>query len=129
MSNEQQRKSTQKRRKAGAKKNKQRNKIILIVVELIVLAILAVVLYGISKLDKIERAEVPMEEIEVNEDIQSETLEAMDKYTTVVVFGLDNRSNGKLSSGNSDVIILVSINNDTQEVKLCSVYRDTTYGA
>lgn len=29
------------------------------------------------------------------------------------------------NSGNSDVIIIVTIDNETQEVKMCSVYRDT----
>lgn len=108
------------------KKNKQRNKIILIVVELIVLVVLAVALYGISKLNKIQRDDtfVP-DEVEVNEDIQSETIEAMNSFETIAVFGLDNRSNGKLSSGNSDVIIVVTIDNETKEVKMCSVYRDT----
>ena len=119
MSNEQQRKST----KSG--KKKQRNKIILIIVELIVLAILAVVLYAVSKLGKIEKTEIKEEEVIVNEDIESETVEVMNQFRTIAVFGLDNRSNGNLGSGNSDVIILVSINNDTQEVKMCSVYRDT----
>lgn len=123
MSSEQQRKRTQTGKRKSSK-NKKRNKIILIVVELIVLAILAVVLYGVSKLGKIERNDVA-EEVEVNEDIESETMEVMEKYRTVAVFGLDNRSNGNLNSGNSDVIIVVSINNETQEVKMCSVYRDT----
>lgn len=118
--------SEQQTKKTGTKKNKQRNKIILIVVELIVLIILAIALYGISKLNKIQRDDtfVP-EEVEVNEDIESETIEAMDNFKTIAVFGLDNRSNGNLSSGNSDVIIIVTINNDTKEVKMCSVYRDT----
>ena len=118
--------SEQQKKKRSTKKGKQRNKIILIVVELIVLVVLAVALYGISKLNKIDRDEtfVPGE-VEVNEDIQSETVEVMDNYETIAVFGLDNRSNGNLSSGNSDVIIIVTINNDTKEVKMCSVYRDT----
>ena len=103
MSNEQQRKST----KSG--KTKRRNKIILIIVELIVLAILAVVLYAVSKLGKIEKTEIKEEEVIVNEDIESETVEVMNQFRTIAVFGLDNRSNGNLSSGNSDVIILVSI--------------------
>lgn len=121
MSNEQQTKKTQ----AGAKKRKQRNKIILIVVELVVLAVLAVALYGISKLEKINRTEVAPEDIEVNEDIQSETVEVMNNFETIAVFGLDNRSNGNLTSGNSDVIIVATIDNETKEVKMCSVYRDT----
>ena len=46
-------------------------------------------------------------------------------YTTIALFGLDDRSNGNLSKGNSDVIMIASINNDTHEVKLVSVYRDS----
>ena len=49
----------------------------------------------------------------------------MQGYTNIAIFGLDNRSNGELSSGNSDVIMIASINNDSKEVKLVSVYRDT----
>ena len=124
MSNEQQRRKTTSGNKSKQKKS-QRNKVILIVVELIVLAILAVVLYAVSKLGKIEKTEIKEEEVIVNEDIESETVEAMEGFRTIAVFGLDNRSNGNLNSGNSDVIILVSINNDTQEVKMASVYRDT----
>lgn len=114
-----------KKTRASSKKRKQKNKIILIVVELIVLAVLAVALYGISKLDKIQKSDFDPGDIEVNEDIQSETVEVMDNFKTIAVFGLDNRSNGKLSSGNSDVLMIVTINNDTKEVKMCSVYRDT----
>lgn len=117
--------SSEQRKRKSTKKN-QKKKIVLIVVELIVLVVLAVALYGISKLNKIDRDEtfVP-DEVEVNEDIQSETVEVMDNFETIAVFGLDNRSNGKLTSGNSDVIIIVTIDNDTKEVKMCSVYRDT----
>ena len=126
MGNEQQSRNANGKQKANSKKRKQRNKIILIVVELIVLAILAVVLYGISKLEKIERPDnQAMEQVEKNEDIEEEVLEVMNQFRTIAVFGLDNRSNGNLDSGNSDVIIVVSIDNETQEVKMCSVFRDT----
>lgn len=109
------------------KKNKKlKTKIVLAVVEFIVLIILAVVLYGISKLNRIERpgTEV-MDKVEVNDDIKQEVLEVTEKFRTIAVFGLDNRSNGNFTSGNSDVIIIVTIDNETQEVKMCSVYRDT----
>lgn len=105
---------------------KQKKKILIIVVELLVLMVLAVVLYGVSKLNRIKRPENEiMDKVEVNDDIEQEVLEVTDNFRTIAVFGLDNRSNGNLSSGNSDVIIIVTINNETQEVKMCSVYRDT----
>ena len=66
-----------------------------------------------------------MDKIEVNEDISQESQKIMKGYQTIAMFGLDNRSNGNLSQGRSDVIMLANINNDTKEVKLVSVYRDT----
>ena len=42
----------------------------------------------------------------------------MKSYTTIALFGLDNRSNGNLSKGRSDVIMIANINNDTKEVKV-----------
>lgn len=105
---------------------KQKKKIFLIIMELLVLIILAITLYGISKLNRIQRPENGiMDQVEVNADIEQEVLAVTDKFLTIAVFGLDNRSNGNLDSGNSDVIIVVSINRDTQEVKMCSIYRDT----
>ena len=108
------------------KMKKRQVKIILVVTELIVLLGLTVVLYGISKLNRIERPDSEiMNEVEVNDDIDEEVLKATETFRTIAVFGLDNRSNGNFSTGNSDVIIIVTIDNETQEVKMCSVYRDT----
>ena len=114
-----------KQQKMAIKKKKRQRKIILLVVELLVLLILAAVLYGVSKLSKIEREDVPLENIEVNEGISEESQEIMKNYKTIALFGLDNRSNGNLSKGRSDVIMIANINNDTKEVKLCSVFRDS----
>ena len=86
---------------------------------------MAVVLYGVTKLGRIQNVEIPEENIEINEGISSEAQEIMNEYTTIALFGLDNRSNGNLSSGRSDVIMVATINNDTKEVKICSVYRDS----
>ena len=107
-------------------KKKQKAKIILVVVELFIMLVLAVILYGVSKLNRIDRpGNNLMNQVEVNEDIEQEVLEVTEGFKTIALFGLDNRSNGNLSSGNSDVIIIATIDNETQEVKMCSVYRDT----
>lgn len=58
-------------------------------------------------------------------DIASEEKNKISGYKTIALFGIDNRSNGEYSIGNSDTIIIANINNDTKEVKLVSVYRDT----
>lgn len=119
------RKPLTKKQKAALAKKRRRNKMILFAVEILVVLILAAVLFVVLKLSKIEKNEVPLENIEINEGISSESQEIMEEYTTIALFGLDNRSNGNLSSGRSDVIMIATINNTTKEVKLCSVYRDT----
>lgn len=63
-------------------------------------------------------------DVEVNE-LKSGVLESMEGYTTFAVFGLDTRDQAILDSTQSDVILLVSVNNDTGEINMASVYRDT----
>ena len=46
-------------------------------------------------------------------------------YTNFVLFGSDSRSGDVTRNANTDTIIIASLNNDTKEVKLVSVYRDT----
>ena len=118
-------KALTKKQKEAIRRKKRQRKIILLIVEILVVLILAIALFLISKLGKIERQEVPLENIEVNEGISEESKEIMKSYTTIALFGLDNRSNGNLSKGRSDVIMIANINNDTKEVKLCSVFRDS----
>lgn len=51
-------------------------------------------------------------------------LDTLDGYTNIALFGLDSRY-GELEQGvRSDTIIIVSINKETKEIKMCSVYRD-----
>lgn len=104
---------------------KRNKKLILLALELIFLLILAAVLFVVIKLSKIEKNELNMENVAVNEDISAESQEIMSNYKTIALFGLDNRSNGNLSKGRSDVIMLATINNNTHDVKLVSVYRDS----
>lgn len=51
---------------------------------------------------------------------------AMADYTNIALFGVDSTTES-LDSGNnrSDINIILSINNDTKECKMVSVYRDT----
>ena len=124
MSNVEEKKPLTKKQKAA--RRRRNRKILLVVIELLVLLILAAVLYMVSKVSKIEQdVTFKPEDIKVNDEISSESMEIMEGYTSIALFGLDNRSNGNLSKGNSDVIIIASINNDTHEVKMLSVYRDS----
>ncbi len=65
-------------------------------------------------------------DIEADED-ESYSVSFSDRYTTIVVFGMDGRGEVESYSqgSNSDVIILVSIDNETGEIRMSSVYRDS----
>ena len=86
-----------------------------------------VVGYGVywanNKMDNINYAsDVDFGKIEVNEGAE----ESSKGYQTIALFGIDARSNTSMGEGNrTDSIIIASINNDTKEVKLASVYRDS----
>ena len=66
-----------------------------------------------------------MNDVSINDDLSDETKEAMAHYKTIALFGLDNRSNGSLSKGNSDVIMLANIDTKQHTINLVSVYRDS----
>lgn len=106
------------------KKKKKKNKIALFVAEVVVLIVLLIGLYVYSRMSRIENTG-EIEEKDVNIELDSETAEVLKGYTNIALFGLDNRQVGKYSGGNSDCIMIASINNDTKKVKLLSVYRDT----
>lgn len=106
------------------KKKKRKNKIVLFIVEIIILAALLVGLYVYSRMNQVDNTG-EIEREEVNVELDSETAEVLKGYTNIALFGLDNREVGKYTSGNSDTIMIASINNDTKKVKLVSVYRDT----
>lgn len=126
MSKEAQKKPLTKKQKEAIRKKKRQRKIVLVIIEILVLLVLAAALFLVLKLSKIEKdTSFSQADIAVNEGLSEESQKIMDSYTTLALFGLDNRSNGNLSKGNSDVIMIANINNNTHEVKLVSVYRDS----
>lgn len=114
--------------KLNRKKQKARKKKKLIAVlaaEAVLLAVLGIGVWGLSKLDKFQDLGVETDDITVNE-MDEETQKLLKGYTNIALFGIDTREMGELGEGNrSDTIMIASINNETKEVKLVSVYRDT----
>lgn len=94
-------------------------------IEVIVLVLMVIgyaTLYVDEKLDTIKVVEIHKENLHINE----ESNEAQKGYTTIALFGIDARDNTNMDAGNrSDTIMIASINNDTKEVRIVSVYRDT----
>lgn len=109
-------------KKKATKKQRQKRKIILVIAAVILALILGVVAFVASKFAKLDSIE--LKNIKINK-LNKETEEVLEGYTSIALFGLDNRSNGNFERGNSDTIIVVSINKKTGEIKMASVYRDT----
>ena len=107
-----------------SKKQRRKRKLILFIVEIIILIIVAGALYVYSKLNLINRKELDQSKVGKNE-VSKETQQTFNGNTTIALFGLDNRDQGVYDTGNSDVIMVMNINNDTREVSLVSVYRYT----
>ncbi len=105
-------------------RRRRRRRLIVFIIELAVLAILIVVFFYYQKLNQITIQDVDNSKITVN-DIEEETLIEFEGYETVAVFGLDNRDLGEYNYGNTDVIMILNIDNDTEEISMVSVYRDT----
>lgn len=122
-------KKTVKKKKTGAaaarRAKKKQKRVILFMVEILVLAVLVAILYTVLKTGNIQKITVNEDNIttELNENVVNN--EALKGYRNIALFGVDSRD-GDLGKGTrSDTIIVASINEDTGDIKLCSVYRDT----
>lgn len=72
-----------------------------------------------------QNAEPSMPVVSTNPNLDEKTQEALSEYWTIAVFGLDSRSGSVAKGNNSDVQILCSINRNTGDIRLVSVFRDT----
>ncbi len=126
---ERQASSTGKKKKvaASAKKNskKKRTKILLFIVEIFVLLLMVVVLYGVLKTEKVGKVEIPEEDIVINPIVEQKEETTMKGYRNIALFGVDSTTGALDKNTRSDSIMIASINLDTGECKLVSVYRDT----
>lgn len=83
------------------------------------------VLFVAAKLGKIEQEEIPREDIVINAEIE-ETLEDLGTgYLNVALFGVDSREGDLADGTRTDCIIIASLNKETKEIRMASVYRDT----
>ena len=74
-----------------------------------------------NKLGKLQKVDINKEEL----GISQETSKSLKDYRNIALFGVDSRNHDLEQGNRSDCIIIASINNNTKEVKLISVYRDT----
>lgn len=116
-------------RKLTAKEREARKKrkIIIFAIEIIVILIMVMVLYLVVSATNNEGPKVTVLEPE-NLEIQSEVMEdeTMQGYMNIALFGVDAQRDSELYKGSrSDSIMIASINLETGDIKLVSVYRDT----
>ena len=114
-----------KKMSAKQRKAKKRKRIVLFAVEIVALVVLLAALVSVLMITKTDKVKINPEDIAVNPEVEENT--EMKGYRNIALFGVDSRT-GKLGKGNrSDTIMIMiaSINQDTGDVKLVSVYRDT----
>lgn len=116
------------KKKKRKKSSKTKRWGIIFAIELILILILIPVVFLYAKLSLVRTAtatEVDKANIVINEDVDVTTQTALKGYRNIACFGVDSRD-GSLESGTrSDSIMIISINQDTKDVKITSVYRDT----
>ncbi|MEG0813702.1 MAG: LCP family protein [Clostridium sp.] len=109
------------------KMQKKRRKILIILTELIILIsvlVFAAYSYLNKNMSMIQRLPWDPQDIK-NIEISQEKQKQMKGYWTIAVFGVDSRNSSVGKGNNSDVNIICNINEDTGEIKLVSVFRDT----
>ncbi len=125
--------SAEKTEEAVSTKKKWKWNIPLLILEFFVLLIAIGVLYVITTTTReIERTNIDTEKIVINDEVvetktekKQEEVKVSKGYRNIALFGVDARD-GDLGKGTrSDTIMIASINMDTHEIKLVSVYRDT----
>ena len=121
--------SVDRRKYTSDKENKKKSRIKRIIIGTVVelLTLVAIFAYGyvLKSWNMIARPQVRLEAVE-NNNISVEKKKEMEGYWNIAVFGVDSRGDSVVERGiNSDVIMIVSINKDTGDIKIVSVFRDT----
>ena len=117
-------------KKAAGKFGKRRKngrglKVALLVVLILVLGIGGVIAAGFTvvknTLDNVGRVELDPDMIGINPQVDSD----LRNYRNIALLGIDARDMTNDQDVRSDAIIVASINKETNEIKMFSVYRDT----
>ena len=95
--------------------------VIIILIILLVLIVGGTLIFINSKLSKIQQVDLDETDLSVSSQVE----ESLSGYRNIALFGIDSRDSSLGKGNRSDCIIIASINNETKEVKLISVYRDT----
>lgn len=117
--------------KAEAMRRKSRRKMIVFFVEVLIIVVMLVGLWVVLQIDTKgpKVTTIDPEELSIPQEIQTKKEEGespMLGYRNIALFGVDATNEKEVEkSSRSDTIMIASINMDTGDIKLVSVYRDT----
>jgi len=89
-----------------------------VIIELVLLLVLAVGLFGFWRLSRMDR-------VKLTDILKNDGVTTASGYMNFVVYGVDSREGNLTKDAHSDTIIICSLNQSTNEIKMVSVYRDT----
>ena len=112
--------SDRKRRRKGMS---AASKVAIAVCVILLVFVLAAIGVLASKMSKLNTEHIDADKLSISEELELDQT----GYLNVALFGLDTREKNEDLSGisRSDTIMIASLNRETKEVKLASVYRDT----
>lgn len=102
-------------------------KIAIFVIEIVVILTMIVIMVKVMPKINTEGPKytvIDSEELEIPEEVEEN--EVMKGYMNIALFGVDAKTDEQLVAGSrSDSMMIASVNMDTGDIKLVSVYRDT----
>lgn len=115
-----------KRRKKSVKKYREKywttgKKVLLGICIFLLLLVAAAIAFVMSKMNLLQTSKLDPDKLSIYDDLQYDET----GYLNVALFGLDTRATDETMGSRSDTIMIASLNRETKEVKLVSVYRDT----
>lgn len=112
--------SNKKRRKSGMSIG---SKVAIAICVILLILVLAAIGVLASKMSKLNTEQIDTDKLSISDELELDQT----GYLNVALFGLDTREKNEDLSGisRSDTIMVASLNRETKEVKLASVYRDT----
>ncbi|RGY99917.1 LCP family protein [Clostridium sp. AM58-1XD] len=111
--------------KARSEQSRRKRRIItMIIAECFALLFIFGYAFVARKMSLIQHAE-DFKADAVKSDLTIDTLEKMEGYWTIALFGVDSRNSNVEKGTNADVNIICNINEDTGEIRLVSVFRDS----
>jgi LCP family protein required for cell wall assembly len=134
--------SSKAKNKSSKKSSSTGRKIVILAIEVILLVLMICALWVVIKVtdedEGVKHVEISTDDIIINEGVKNPDKEEVtdetkvevedvkvEKYRTIALFGLDSTIGELIKNTRSDTIMIASLNDETKEVRIMSVYRDT----